>query len=66
MTPERVSALIYTGVSVLAGLLFLLATLPGDYTWVERGGGSAWVFLLTMIVLMPIVTPLVRKNMEGR
>ena len=66
MSPERISALIYTGISLVAGALFLLATLPGDYTWVERGGGSAWVFLLTMIVLMPIVTPLVRRRTEGR
>ena len=66
MTPERKGFLISLGLAGLLGLLFLLATLPGDYTWVERGGGSAWVFSLTLIVLMPLVIPLVRGRTEGR
>ncbi len=60
-----VSALIYTGISlVLAGLFFII-TLLGDYTWVARIGGAAWVFLLAMIILMPLVTPRVKKRLEG-
>jgi hypothetical protein len=57
------SALIYTGISVLAAGLFLAATLPGHYTAVERIGGTTWVFILSMIILMPIVTPLVKKKL---
>ena len=59
------SALIYTGISVLAASLFLAATLPGRYSIVERAGGTIWVFILSMIILMPIVTPLVKKKLAS-
>ncbi len=58
-----VSAIIYTGISLLAAGLFLLGTLAGKYTVVERAGGAAWVFLLCMIILMPAVIPLVKKKL---
>jgi len=62
----RLSAAIYTTVSVLvAGVFFALTVLTGDYSWVARVGGSAWVFLLSMIILMPTVTPWLRKRLEG-
>jgi hypothetical protein len=57
-----ISALIYTGVSLTTAAVFLGITLAGDYSWVARIGGTAWVFLLLMIVLMPVVTPLVKKR----
>ena len=60
----RLSAAIYTGLSLLAGLAFLLITLLADYTWVARIGGSAWVFGLCMIILMPTVTPWVRSRLK--
>jgi putative exporter of polyketide antibiotics len=60
-----ISALIYTGISVLAAGLFLLGTLAGEYTLVERIGGTAWVFLLSMIILMAVVTPLVKKRVKA-
>ena len=56
------SAFIYTGLSLAAAAVFILATLPGKYTAVERFGGSAWVFILSMIILMPIVIPRVKKR----
>lgn len=63
------SALIYTGISLLAAGAFFVATLLGDYPgltpsqlWLTRFGGAGWVFLLSMIILMPIVTPLVKKR----
>ena len=59
-----ISALIYTGISTLAAGLFLLSTLAGEYTLVERIGGTAWVFLLSMIILMPVVTPLVKRRVR--
>jgi type IV secretory pathway TrbD component len=62
----KVSAVIYTGLSLLAGLAFLLVTLLGGYPWVARIGGTLWVFGLMMIVLMPTVTPLVRSRLERR
>jgi len=57
------SAVIYTGISLAAAGLFLLGTLPGKYTLVERLGGAGWVFFLSMIILMPVVTPLVKKRL---
>ena len=66
MTPGKVSALIYMTIALTAAGLFLAATtLRGDYTWVARLGGSAWLFLLSMIILMPTVTPWVRKWLGG-
>ena len=61
-----VSAVIYTGISLLAGAIFLLLTLLGPYTGVERIGGTLWVFILSMIILMPLVTPMVKKRFGNR
>ena len=58
-----VSSVIYTGLSLLASGLFVLATLSDKYTAVERFGGGGWVFFLSMIILMPIVTPAVKKRL---
>lgn len=60
-----ISAVIYTGISLVAAGLFLVATLAGKYTLVERIGGTVWVFVLSMIILMPIVTPLVKRKLSG-
>ncbi len=62
----RLSAAIYATMSALAaGIFFAVTTLTGDYSWVARVGGSVWLFLLSMIVLMPTVTPWVRRRLEG-
>jgi len=42
----------------------VLGTLAGEYTLVERIGGTGWVFVLSMIILMPIVTPLMKKRVR--
>ena len=61
MTPGRLSALIYTPFALGAAGLFLAVTiLTGDYAWVARLGGAGWVFLLSMIILMPTVTPWIK------
>ncbi len=57
-----ISAVIYTGISVTTAGLFLVATLAGEYTLVERIGGAGWVFLLSVIILLPIITPMVKKK----
>jgi hypothetical protein len=60
----RLSAAIYTSIALVAALAFFLVTLlTGDYTWVARVGGAVWVFGLSMIILMPTVTPWIRKRM---
>ncbi len=62
---SRISAVIYTGISALvAGTFFAITVLTGDYTWVTRIGGSAWLALLSMIILMPTVAPWVRRRLE--
>jgi hypothetical protein len=62
----RLSAAVYVTISTLAaGIFFAVTVLTGDYTWVARLGGSAWIFLLSMIILMPTVTPWVRKRLQG-
>ena len=58
-----VSALIYVGISLVAAAFFAFASLTSNHTLVERLGGAGWVFFLSMIILMPIVTPLVKKRM---
>jgi hypothetical protein len=52
---NAISALVYTAVSLLVAAAFFGATLAGDYGWVARLGGTAWVFMLAMVVLMPTV-----------
>ncbi len=59
-----ISTAISAGISVIAAGLFLAGTLAGEYTLVERIGGVGWVLLLSMIILMPIVTPLVKKRVS--
>jgi hypothetical protein len=60
-----ISALISAGISVVVTGLFLAGTLAGEYTLVERLGGAGWVLLLSMIILMPLITPLVRRKFSG-
>jgi len=60
----KLSAVLYTAVSLAAALAFFLVTLlSGDYTWVARLGGAAWVFGLSMIILMPTLMPLLRRRL---
>ena len=60
-----ISSVIYTGISLVAAGLFLAVTLLGRYTLVESIGGTVWVFSLSMIILMPIITPIVKKKWGG-
>jgi hypothetical protein len=59
------SAVVYTAGSLVAALLFFAAATIGDYNWVGRLGGAAWVFGLMMIILMPSVTPVLRALATG-
>lgn len=61
---SRISALIYTTISLALAGLFVAATfLNGkEYPPVARWGGFIWVFILAMIITMPIVIPKVKKH----
>ena len=52
---------VYSGISLTGAVVFwLVTTFTGSYPAVARYGGAAWVFLLLMIVLMPLVIPRVK------
>jgi hypothetical protein len=60
------SAATYTGISLTVALTFVVAAmLVGTYTDVARFGGATWVFLLSMIVTMPLVTSRFKKRYRG-
>ncbi len=50
------SAITYTAVSLTIALLFLVAASLTGYNAVARFGGAIWVFMLSMIVTMPVIT----------
>jgi len=59
----RRSALIYLPISLGVALLFFLAaSLIGSNPLVARIGGAVWVWLISLIVSMPLVTNRVKKS----
>ena len=62
----RLSALVYILISLSAALAFFAgASAAGKYTTVAIYGGTAWVFLLSMIVTMPLVIPWMKKRLRA-
>jgi len=65
MSTTALSWVISLGVAAAGALAFLLVTLvTGDYDWVVRLGGAAWVFMLAVIILLPTVMPLLRDRRQ--
>jgi hypothetical protein len=63
MSTTALSWVISLGIAGAGALAFVLATLgTGDYDWVARLGGAAWVFLLAIIILLPVVMPHLRER----
>ncbi|MBE7555592.1 MAG: hypothetical protein HS126_31465 [Anaerolineales bacterium] len=60
----RKSAFIYLPITLGAVLLFWLAASLGDCPLVARIGGTIWVWLLTLIVMMPLVTARVKRQVR--
>lgn len=61
----RRSAVTYSTVSLLIALAFIaLATVWGDYPDMARLGGALWVFMLSLIVTMPLVTTWYKKRSQ--
>ncbi len=52
----RRSALTYSALSLAIALIFMVAATLSGSDAVARFGGAVWVFLLSMIVTMPLVT----------
>lgn len=61
----RTSALLYSTISITAGLLFLIAATLGQYNDVARFGGAIWVLLLSFIVTMPLITSAVKRRLKA-
>ncbi len=59
---NTVSAVVYTACASLAAVVLFGVATAADYDWVARIGGAGWVFLLTMIILMPTVPSLLRAR----
>jgi hypothetical protein len=63
----RRSASIYLSVAFGASILFFLAAyLVGGYPPVAKFGGMLWVWLLSMIISMPIVTSRVKRHLQTK
>ncbi len=59
----RASALGYTALSVVAAFLFFqLARWLGETPALAVWGGTAWVFVLSMIISMPLVTGWIKRR----
>jgi hypothetical protein len=60
---DGVALFVYSGISIIGAVAFwLVTTYTGSYPAVARYGGAAWIFILLMIVLMPVVIPRVRRR----
>ncbi|MBI3016153.1 MAG: hypothetical protein HYY65_14075 [Candidatus Tectomicrobia bacterium] len=60
------SAFTYTGTSLGLTLAFFIASgLVGSYPLAARTGGAIWVFILSMIVTMPLITSYFKKKVQG-
>jgi hypothetical protein len=57
-----ISAVIYIGISLVASAGFAVAATLLGHTGLERYGGAFWVFLLSMIILMPLVIPMIKAR----
>ena len=61
---SAISAIIYTGISLVISGLFISLSIKGNYTYTEIIGGAIWVFILSMIILMPVIIPLIKKKTD--
>lgn len=62
----RKSAFVYLPITLGAALLFWLAASLGDYPLVARIGGAVWVWLLSLIVTMPLVTARIKRQLRDK
>ncbi len=61
----KFAALGYTAISVAAALAFLaLARWVGEAPPLAVWGGTIWVFVLSMIISMPLVTGWIKRSLS--
>ena len=59
----RMSYLISLGLALVLSIGFYLVTsLTGQYSVLARYGGAVWVLLLTLIIALPVLTPLIKRR----
>lgn len=59
----RMSYLISLGMALVLSVGFYLVTsLTGQYSVLARYGGAAWVLLLTLIIALPVLTPMIKRR----
>lgn len=59
----RMSYLISLGLALALGIGFYLVTsLTGQYSVLARYGGAVWVLLLTLIIALPVLTPMIKRR----
>lgn len=62
----RESAKIYLSIATgTAALFFLAASLSQELQFAAKLGGASWVWLLSLIIAMPIVTTRVKKKLRS-
>jgi hypothetical protein len=62
----RISYLLSFGFALLlGGGFFLITSLTGDYNTLTRYGGTAWVVLLALIIVLPLVAPVMKRRYRG-
>lgn len=50
---------------VLGGGFFIVTSIIEGHNILTRYGGGAWVFLLTLIIALPTVTPFMKRRYRG-
>ncbi|MFN4218945.1 MAG: hypothetical protein ACK4HB_06680 [Candidatus Bipolaricaulia bacterium] len=61
----RLSACVYTAISLILSGLFFGAATALQYPLTVQLGGAVWVFLLSMIVTMPLITSYFKRRYRG-
>jgi hypothetical protein len=59
----RNAGLIGAAIALAAAVIFAVAA--SDATPVARYGGAAWIFILTWIILMPVLAPWLKRRGTG-
>lgn len=65
-SPVRTSARTSLLLALAAGGAFTLAARSAGAPAVAQAGGALWIFLLTLLISLPLLTPIVRRGAGGQ